>query len=128
VLLGEAEAACGGGSGAPAAAGAAAGEEEGQLLPAWDERLQLEDLEGRWGSDPRWQRCTSEQRQAAFDARLTPLRQAARKQREGDYRALLREAGVKADSRWSRCRDELSADPRYLALQRQDRCVGVQGH
>ncbi|KAL4853106.1 Pre-mRNA-processing protein 40C [Chlorella vulgaris] len=121
VLLGEAEAACGGGSGAPAAAGAAAGEEEGQLLPAWDERLQLEDLEGRWGSDPRWQRCTSEQRQAAFDARLTPLRQAARKQREGDYRALLREAGVKADSRWSRCRDELSADPRYLALQRQDR-------
>lgn len=105
----------------------AAGEEEGQLLPAWDARLHLEDLQERWGEDPRWQRCPAEQRQVAFDQLLAPVRAAARKQHEADYRALLREAGVTGASRWSRTKDELSADPRYLALPRDDRCGDQKG-
>ena len=114
-LLDEAEQACstsGGGNGGA-----------GQALPAWGAGLELEQLEARWGGDPRWQRCPAAQRQAALDRRLGSLRQAARKQQEADYRALLREHGVTAGSRWSRTKDDLSADPRYLALPRDDRCA-----
>lgn len=89
--------------------------------PAWGPDLALEQLEAHWGSDPRWQRCTSEQRQAALDKQLAALRQAARKEQETAYRALLREHGVAASTRWSKTKDVLSADPRYLALPRDDR-------
>ena len=117
-LLSEAEAACVAGSGAPTPG---ASEEEGQLLPAWGAGLQLADLETRWGGDPRWSACPRDQRAAALERRLGPTRAAARRQHEADFRALLRVAGVTAASRWSHVRDDLSADPRYLALPRDDR-------
>lgn len=120
-LLDEAERALGSGG-----AAAAAGGEEGQLL-AWDESLTLEQLEPRWGGDPRWERCAPDTRAAALEARLAPLRAATRKRREADYRALLRERGVGAGSRWSRTKDDLAGDPRYRALPREDRWVGVGG-
>lgn len=44
-----------------------------------------------------------------------------RKQAEADYRALLRERGVSADSRWSRMKDDLAGDPRCCVLERDDR-------
>jgi hypothetical protein len=121
-LLDEVQAACSGAAPAPSPV-PAAGEEEGQLLPAWNERLSLFDLEARWGSDPRWQACSSEQRRTLLDARLAPLRQAARQHCEANYRTLLREKGVQAESRWSRIKQELAGDPRYQALSRADRWV-----
>lgn len=96
----------------------------------WGPDLMLAQLEGRWGSDPRWQHASAAQRAAALDQRVAALRAAARKQAEAEYRALLREHGVTASSRWSRTKDDLSADPRYLALDRDDRhvlCCAVHG-
>lgn len=116
-LLDEVERALGSDGGA-----AAAGGEEGQLL-AWDESLTLEQLEPRWGSDPRWEACPADARAAALEARLAPLRAATRKRREADYRALLRERGVGAGARWSRTKEDLAGDPRYRALPRDDRWV-----
>lgn len=101
-------------------AGAAAGGEEGQLL-AWESGLRLEALEARWGGDPRWAACRPAQRAAALDKRLAVLREEERRQAEAAYRALLKEHRVTASSRWSRTKDDLCADPRYLALSRDVR-------
>lgn len=120
-LLDEAERALGSGT-----AAAVAGGEEGQLL-AWDEGLTLDALEPRWGADPRWGRCAPDARAAALEARLAPLRAAARRRREAEYRALLRERGVGAGARWSRTKDDLAGDPRYQALPRDERWVHLSG-
>lgn len=121
-LLDDVHAACSGAAPSPPRGlSPATGEEQGQLLPAWNEHLSLSDLEPRWGSDPRWQACSSEQRRTLLDARLAPLRQAASQNCEARYRILLREKGVKADSRWSSMKHELAEDPRYQALSRVDR-------
>jgi hypothetical protein len=119
-LLDEIELACRGGGAVPPVPG----DEEGQLLPGWEPGLQLDELEGRWGSDPRWQAAPADRRRAALDARLAPLRQEARRRREADFRALLREAGVGVGSRWHRTKDDISGDERYMAVPREDRWAG----
>ncbi|PSC72075.1 pre-mRNA-processing 40C isoform X1 [Micractinium conductrix] len=111
-LLDEAEAAC--------RAGCATAGEEGQLL-AWDSDVTLAALEPRWGSDPRWERCPPEVRKAALESRLAVLREAEQKARGDGYRSLLKEAGVRAESRWSRTKPDICDDPRYLAVPRDDR-------
>ena len=87
--------------------------------------LTLQGLEARWGADPRWQRCTAQQRGGVLERWVAAARQVARQGLEAAYRALLRERGVTAATRWTRAQEDshLSGDPRFLALPRGDRCV-----
>eukprot|EP00887_Chlorella_sp_A99_P005017 scaffold4.g5017.t1 len=91
-------------------ASAAAGADTGALdLPAWDERLSAEALEQLWGADPRWQRCAASQRRQLIEERLQLLRAAVAAARRAAFQELLREARVRADSRWSSIKERVGA-------------------
>lgn len=79
----------------------------GPVLPAWDSGLTLEALEQLWGADSRWQRCPPSQRRKVFEERMAGVREAEAAAARAAYRALLKEAGLHAGSRWSRTKEAI---------------------
>ncbi|KAK3284350.1 hypothetical protein CYMTET_7996 [Cymbomonas tetramitiformis] len=87
-----------------------------------------ETLEEKWGRDSRWTSIEPKEREAQLSERLLPVKKAEEerlgaeaKVAEAGFRSMLEDRGVTGSSRWSKMKEQLAEDSRFLAVARQRR-------
>ncbi|KAL7124218.1 hypothetical protein ABFS83_14G033700 [Erythranthe nasuta] len=94
-----------------------------------DHNTDYETFKRKWGEDHRFQALERKEREFLLNERVSPLRkiaqeraQAERAAATSDFKSMLKDNGdVTSSSRWSKVKDSLKSDPRYMSVKHDDR-------
>ncbi|KAJ7954515.1 Pre-mRNA-processing protein 40C [Quillaja saponaria] len=83
----------------------------------------------KWGNDPRFEALDRKEREQLLNERVLPLKKAAEEKAQAiraaaaaSFKAMLQEQGnITVNSRWSRVKDSLRNDTRYISVKHDDR-------
>lgn len=104
-----------------------------QLLDEASEEIDMntdyQSFRKRWGNDPRFEALDRKDREQLLNERVLPLRKAAEEKAKAiraaaasSFKSMLQEKGdISISSRWSRVKDSLRYDPRYRAVNHDER-------
>ncbi|KAG6557468.1 hypothetical protein Mapa_000741 [Marchantia paleacea] len=88
-----------------------------------------ENFARTWGEDPRFEALERKDRETLLNERVLPLRRAEDERVKAEHAAavgafkamLLERADINTSSRWSKIREIVRNDPRYIAVKREER-------